>query len=202
MSAPSTTPELATAERRDRQVSFADEPLILVDADDRIVGHLPKAECHAGEGILHRAFSVFLFNEAGEVLMQRRAAGKPLWPLIWSNSCCSHPRRGEQVDDAVDRRLREELGLSSNALFLYKFRYHARYDANGSERELCWVYAGRATGEPEVNPTEIAEWRWMAPEAVDRALATEPEAWSPWCRMEWKRLREEHWEAIEALPDP
>lgn len=200
MSAPPTTDEPRTEERPGRTVSFADEPLILVDDEDRVVGHLPKAECHAGDGILHRAFSVFLFNDRGEVLMQQRAEDKPLWPMFWSNSCCSHPRRGEQVEQAVHRRLREELGVESDPVFLYKFQYHARFGDVGSEHELCWVFAGRAAGELEINPTEIADWRWLAPEAVDQQLENFAERWSPWCHMEWPRLRAEHWAAIEALP--
>jgi isopentenyl-diphosphate delta-isomerase len=182
-----------------QRVSFDDEPLILVDSEDRVVGHLPKAEAHVGDGVLHRAFSVFLFDDQGRVLMQQRAEGKPLWPLIWSNSCCSHPRRGEDVESAVQRRLREELGMESNAVFLYKFEYQARYDETGSEHELCWVFAGHTTDEPQINPTEIADWRWMSAEAVDRELVEQPDRWSPWSKMEWRRLRDEHWPRVEAL---
>ena len=190
-----TTPILSP----DLLVSFDDEPLILVDSQDRPVGFLPKAEAHTGEGVLHRAFSIFLFNPQGEVLMQQRAVGKPLWPLTWSNSCCSHPRRGEEVEAAVHRRLREELGLEARVLYLYKFEYHARYRDVGSEHELCWVYAARTTGEPTINPTEVADWQWLSPEAMDAELEARPDAWSPWCKMEWPRIRAEHWPAVEAL---
>jgi len=96
------------------KVSFDDEPLILVDEDDNEVGYRSKGECHEGHGILHRAFSIFLFDKRGRVLLQQRAAGKRLWPLHWSNSCCSHPRRGETMDQALHRRLREELGLEAS----------------------------------------------------------------------------------------
>src|SRR5471032_3303829 len=95
------------SEREDAEES---ESLILVDEADREIGHLSKSECHEGRGILHRAFSVLIFNGHGELLLQQRAASKPLWPLFWSNSCCSHPRRSESMEGAVQRRLREELG--------------------------------------------------------------------------------------------
>ena len=87
------------------KVSFDDEPLILVDENDREIGYRSKVDCHTGHGTLHRAFSIFLFDNRGRVLLQQRAAGKPLWPLYWSNSCCSHPRRGESMQQALHRRL-------------------------------------------------------------------------------------------------
>ncbi len=92
-------------------VSFDDEPLVLVDHDDHEVGFMDKASAHEGKGTLHRAFSLFVFNAKGELLLQQRAPGKRLWPGFWSNTCCSHPRRGETMDNAIHRRLSEELGL-------------------------------------------------------------------------------------------
>src|SRR5947207_3387152 len=107
-------------------VSFEDEPLILVDGNDQELGFATKAACHDGVGLLHRAFSVFLFNPAGELLLQQRSAQKRLWPLYWANSCCSHPRRGESLPAAVERRTREELALATPLAFVYKFVYQAR----------------------------------------------------------------------------
>ncbi len=189
----------AAATSTARQVSFDDEPLILVDADDRIVGHRPKAECHTGDGILHRAFSVFLFDSQGRVLLQQRSAEKPLWPLIWSNSCCSHPRRGEVLDQAVRRRLQEELGIRTEATFLYKFEYHARYRDIGSEHELCSVWVARSDDPLVINPTEVADWAWVEPGDVDLRLAREGERHSPWFKMEWPRIRKDHWSVVESL---
>jgi isopentenyl-diphosphate delta-isomerase len=168
------------------------DTLILVDAADREVGFLSKEECHRGDGVLHRAFSVFLFNAAGEVLLQRRSAAKPLWPLFWSNSCCSHPRRGEAVETAARRRVREELALSGTLTFLYKFEYHARYAGVGSEHELCWVFAGRAEGAPAPDAAEIAEWRWVAPVALTAEIAAEPGRFTPWLRLEWAEIEARH----------
>jgi len=174
-----------------RVVSFDSERLILVDEADREIGHASKADAHAGRGILHRAFSLFVFNPAGELLLQQRAASKPLWPGYWANSCCSHPRGGEDTETATQRRLREELGFTCPLDFVYKFQYHAEYFDAGSESELCWVYVGVSDAPVRVNDTEIAAWRYVAPAALDREIAESPEHFTPWLKMEWQRLRGE-----------
>jgi len=175
-----------------RVVSFDDEPLVLVDSDDREVGFLDKASAHVGRGTLHRAFSLFIFNAKGELLLQQRAPGKRLWPGFWSNTCCSHPRRGETLESAIHRRLDEELGLKTELGFLFKFEYQAQFDADGAEHEVCWVYAGRSVGQPKVNPNEISGLRWIAPDALDAEMAAQPDAFTPWFKIEWDRLRREH----------
>ena len=170
-------------------VSFDDEPLVLVNAKDEIIGFQDKASCHDGQGTLHRAFSLFVFNGDGELLIQRRAASKRLWPLYWSNSCCSHPRQGEEMQDAVTRRLHEELSLSADLEFLYKFEYQARFGAVGSEHELCWVYVGQTSQpKPSVNTEEISEWRWISCAELDRTMTSQPYRFTPWFELEWQRL--------------
>ncbi|WP_290649075.1 isopentenyl-diphosphate Delta-isomerase [Aquisalimonas sp.] len=173
-------------------VSSDCEDLILVTPDDEEIGYLSKAACHDGEGVLHRAFSLFVFASDGSVLLQQRAADKRLWPGFWSNSCCSHPRRGESMTEAIERRAAEELGVGLRGLeYLYKFQYHARFGEAGSEHELCWVFLSRTDDTPRPNPHEIENWQWCAPDALDRALDETPETITPWCRAEWRRLREE-----------
>ena len=181
------------------QVSFADEPLILVNADDEILGHQEKASCHDGQGILHRAFSVFIFNASGEVLLQERSEQKRLWPNTWANTCCSHPRKGEDVPAAALRRLNEELGIEANLEFLYKFEYHASYADKGSEHELCWVLVGQSDNPPQTNANEISQTCYLKPEDLDAALQANPEDYSPWLHLEWTELRQKHWTQIEAL---
>ena len=169
-------------------VSSEDEPLILVNSADEAIGSLAKSACHDGDGILHRAFSLFVFNPAGETLLQRRHADKRLWPGFWSNSCCSHPRRGEDLIDAVRRRARDELGLAVQLEFLYKFEYQASFADVGSEFELCSVFLGWSSDRPRINSTEIADWRWLRPAALEREIERAPELFTPWLKLEWQRL--------------
>ncbi len=183
---------------RTRRVSFDDEPLILVDEDNNVVGYRAKADVHAGDGILHRAFSVFLFDEQGRILLQQRSAAKPLWPLFWSNSCCSHPRRGETEAEAAKRRVHEELGLAAELEYVYTFTYHARFEDKGSEHETCSVFLGRAQGDVVTNENEIAAVRWVSVEELDAALRDDSTSYSPWLQMEWARLREDFAAVIDA----
>jgi isopentenyl-diphosphate Delta-isomerase len=178
-------------------VSFDDEPLVLVNDADEEIGFATKGRCHDGEGLLHRAFSVFLFSPEGEVLLQQRSLEKRLWPGAWSNACCSHPRYGETLEGAVRRRLREELSLETPVRFLFKFQYHARYDTSSAEHELCHVYAGLFTREPAVNANEIAATTIMTAATLDTDVATRPERYTPWLKLEWARLRAETWSTVQ-----
>jgi len=172
-------------------VSFEDEKLILVDEDDNEIGNLSKEECHDGRGRLHRAFSLFIFNDRGEVLLQQRSAQKRLWPLYWSNACCSHPRRGEEMEEAINRRLHQELGLTGELDFLFKFIYQARYGEAGSEHELCWVYLGRSSQPVAANANEVAQWRFVPVDTLDAELEANPRQFTPWIKLEWQRIRDE-----------
>ena len=181
--------------------SMADpEALILVDAADRRLGHLSKTLCHEGRGILHRAFSLLIFNGRGELLLQRRAPSKRLWPLYWSNSCCSHPRRSETMHVAIRRRLYEELGIRSKLKFLFKFQYHAQFDATGAEHELCSVFIGRCHKPPQINRDEIADFRWISPEALQAEMSSAGVSkYTPWFKLEWTRIWRDHRAAVLAL---
>lgn len=182
------------------EVTVDSEPLILVDDADREVGHLGKAQCHAGAGVLHRAFSLLIFNGNGETLVQQRAPSKRLWPLYWSNSCCSHPRHAESMEAAIHRRLREELGCSCPLHFLFKFRYQAQFDATGAEHELCSVFIGRLNGQPRINRSEICAWRWVGPQTLEEELGgPDGGKFTPWFRLEWERIWGEHRAALVAL---
>ncbi len=172
-------------------VSSDAEPLILVNGQDEPLGALSKSACHDGAGVLHRAFSLFVQNPSGQLLLQRRHASKRLWPGYWSNTCCSHPRAGEEMDAAVTRRLKEEVGLAAQLRFAFKFEYRAEFEDAGVEHELCWVYVGETTDAPVINTAEIGAWRWIAPADLDRELVEHPDDFTPWLHIEWSRLRKE-----------
>ena len=175
-----------------RVVSSDAEELILVDGNDRETGHLSKAACHDGDGVLHRAFSLFLFNSRGELLLQQRASSKRLWPGYWSNSCCSHPRRGESRETATLRRLQDELNVEAELEFVYRFQYQARFDEFGSENELCHVYLCRVHVGMQANSEEIAALRFVSAEDLDAELAKQPDRFTPWFRLEWRELQCDH----------
>lgn len=180
-------------------VSSELEPLILVNENDEEVGFLDKSACHDGRGTLHRAFSLFIFNPAGELLIHQRASSKRLWPDYWSNSCCSHPRRGETMDEAVARRLEQELGLSTKLQYLYKFEYRVNYHGLGAEHELCSVYSGNTNAEPVINTTEIRDWRWVSPTVLHDQLVQESERFTPWFQMEFKRIEQDFPQTFEPV---
>lgn len=179
-------------------VSSEAEALILVDSADEVLGYLDKSAAHDGDGVLHRAFSLFIFNEDGRLLLQQRAPGKRLWPGFWSNSCCSHPRRGETMNEAVHRRLEQELGMTARLEFAYKFEYRAPFGALGTEHELCWVYTGQTRAEPVINTTEITDWRWIEPAELTGEITSNPDRYTPWMKMEWERLTSEFAERLPA----
>ena len=184
-----------------RVVSSEDELLILVDAEDREIGSMSKAMCHDASGVLHRAFSIFLFDDEGRLLLQQRAQGKRLWPLYWSNTCCSHPRQGESIEVAAGRRLSDELHTSAELEFVYKFTYQANYEDRGAEHELCHVLLGRQQVEPRPNRTEIAAIRYLAPQQLGEEMARSPDGFTPWFRLEWERLSGDYAAALSRYTD-
>jgi isopentenyl-diphosphate Delta-isomerase len=194
------TDQISVGVNRDLGGTADSELLILVDEADRELGYLDRARCHAGGGLLHRAFSLLIFNAKGQLLLQQRAASKQLWPLVWSNSCCSHPRRNESIEIAARRRLHEELGLNCPLHFLFKFLYHAQFNSAAAENELCSVFIGRTSERVTINPAEIHAWRWISPEELHAEMADPDKAkFTPWFRLEWERVWGEHRADVLAL---
>ena len=177
-------------------VSDQDELLILVDREDNELGFASKAECHSGSGLLHRAFSVFIFNPSGQVLLQQRSRQKELWGLYWSNSCCSHPRQGEQIESAANRRVMEELSIDCKLHYLYKFFYQESFGGKGSEHELCSVFVGLFDGEVSININEIADWKFIDTEELSRSIDQYPEKYTPWLQSEWLELKKNYLDLI------
>ncbi len=177
-------------------VSFDDEKLILVDKNDNEIGYETKEVCHNGDGILHRAFSIFIFNSNHELLIQQRDASKRLWGGYWSNTCCSHPRKGESYDIATQRRLEEEIGFQTPLQYLFRFQYQAKFGDLGSENELCSVYIGHSDQKPAVNETEIMDWKYLSLTELNRDLMLHPHLYTPWFKMEWERISKEYLDAV------
>ena len=176
------------------------DELILVNSDDIQIGKREKKVCHLKQGELHRAFSIFIFNTQGEVLLQQRSEQKFLWPMYWSNACCSHPRVGENSEDAARRRLEQELGISTELTYLYKFEYHAEYNSIGSEHELCWVWVGVAEAKNiSPNSNEIANLKFLSKKDLDQELLHNPKIYTPWMKMEWQRIFEDHNDTLKKI---
>lgn len=165
------------------------EKVILVDENDRPIGTENKLRVHQNGGRLHRAFSVFIYDRDGRMLLQRRAAGKYHFAGLWTNACCSHPRPEETTIDAARRRLREELGIEIELREALSFTYHAFDPESGlDEREFLHVLTGTYEGECRPDPDEIAEIRWVKDQLIQRETSATPERFTPWF-LEAIRLR-------------
>jgi isopentenyl-diphosphate Delta-isomerase len=163
------------------------ERVILVAEDDTELGSLEKLEAHQ-RGVLHRAFSIFVMDPSGRMLLQRRALGKYHSGGLWSNACCGHPRPGEITSDAANRRLHEELGITCDLTHLFSFAYSAELDRDLLEHELDHVFVGWSTANPDPDPEEVGDWRWMGIEQVRLWLQDEPGAFTAWFRPAFERL--------------
>lgn len=158
---------------------MSEERVILVDEADVERGTAEKLAAHAA-GALHRAFSVIVFNRAGEMLLQCRAAGKYHSAGLWSNACCGHPRPGEDVRQAARRRLAEEMGIDCELEPLFHLRYHAELDGGLAENEYDHVFAGCFDEPLRPDPAEVQAWRWARMDHIRRDLAEEPERYTAW----------------------
>lgn len=157
------------------------DEVILVDENDLALGFCEKLAAHVEGGKLHRAFSVFVFNPQGELLLQQRAAGKYHFGRLWTNTCCSHPRPGETTQAAAQRRLCEELGFTTALTEVGHFIYRANDPASGlTEHELDHVFVGQFEAEPQPNPDEVLAYRWQALDSVQLELEAHPERFTPW----------------------
>jgi isopentenyl-diphosphate delta-isomerase len=163
-------------------VDNSSEMVVLVDDDGNDIGQALKSEVHTTDTPLHRAFSIHLFNDRGEVLITRRALGKKTWPGVWTNAVCGHPGPGEDTEDAIVRRVADEIGaaVTDISVVLPDFRYRA-VDASGIvENEICPVFVGKLTSDPNPAESEVAEWQWVSPEKISTGATATPFAFSPW----------------------
>jgi isopentenyl-diphosphate delta-isomerase len=165
-------------------------PVVLLDEQLRPAGELPKSQVHHRDTPLHLAFSCYVFDASGQLLMTRRATSKRTWPGVWTNSCCGHPLPGEPAAQAAARRLREELGvrLVRSAVALPDFRYRAVAPDGVVENEFCPVLVGSIDGQPQPDPAEVLEHRWAPWNEVVTLVAAAPWAISPWAALQIPHL--------------
>ncbi len=165
------------------------DQVVLVDDQDQPLGVEAKLRAHEQGGRLHRAFSVFIFNAAGEMLLQRRASGKYHFGGLWTNACCSHPRKGQATHDAAHLRLQEEFGFDADLRELFTFVYRAPDPTSGlTEHEFDHVFVGRFDGEPRPNPDEIGDWKWVRPDELLADVRARPQAYTPWFGLAVERV--------------
>ncbi|MDP5105039.1 MAG: isopentenyl-diphosphate Delta-isomerase [Polaribacter sp.] len=159
-----------------------EELVILVDKNDNQIGVMPKMEAHE-KAVLHRAFSVFIFNKKGELMLQQRAAHKYHSPLLWTNTCCSHQRNGETNIEAGERRLQEEMGFTVRLNEVFSFIYKAPFDNGLTEHELDHVLIGYFNDEPNINKEEVEAYKWMSLEDVKNDIENNSTLYTEWFKI-------------------
>jgi isopentenyl-diphosphate delta-isomerase len=163
--------------------------VILVNKKDTAVGIEEKMKAHS-QGKLHRAFSVILFNKKGEVLIQKRAKSKYHSPGLWTNTCCSHPKPGEDLKEAATRRLKEEMGISCNLKEVFNFIYRAKLGSL-TEHEFDHVFLGRFDGKPKPSKKEVEDWQWTKLTDLGADIKKNPQKYTPWFRIIFKKIKKE-----------
>lgn len=158
-----------------------EDMIILVDENDNIIGADEKIRVHK-DGKLHRAFSIFVFNEKGELLLHRRNKKKYHSGGLWTNTCCSHPREGENTDDAAHRRLKEEMGFDCELKEIFSFTYKVKFKEDLYEHEYDHVFIGRFDGNPDPDPEEVEEWAWMTLEELKIDIKLNPDKYTYWLK--------------------
>ncbi len=163
------------------------ELILLVDEEDRELGYEEKLKVHE-KALLHRAFSIFIFNTKGELLLQKREKSKYHSPGLWTNTCCSHQRKGENLMEAIHRRLKEEMGFDTELKEKFTFIYRAEFHNGLTEYELDHVFTGAYEGPIKLNPIEVEEYRWISLEELKKELQEIPEAYTYWFKASIDRL--------------
>jgi isopentenyl-diphosphate delta-isomerase len=168
------------------------ETIILVDQKDSPIGYEEKIAAHQNGGRLHRAFSIFILNSKNELLLQQRSAEKPIFRKLWSNSCCSHPLKGEELEKATHRKLQQEFGFDASMEEVFSFTYEARDENSGlTEHEFDHVFIGKYDGTPKPNPSEIANWKWVSVADLKKDLSKNPARYTPWLKIALDKLVQE-----------
>lgn len=166
---------------------MAEEHVILVNEKDQEIGLMPKLEAHQ-KAVLHRAFSVFIFNSENELMLQQRASNKYHSPNLWTNTCCSHQRSGESNIQAGTRRLYEEMGFTTSLKEITSFIYKAPFDNGLTEHELDHIMVGYYNEDPVINSEEVEDWKWMKIEDVKKDISLNPDLYTAWFKIIFKNF--------------
>lgn len=166
---------------------MAEEHVILVNEKDQEIGLMPKLEAHQ-KAVLHRAFSVFIFNSENELMLQQRASSKYHSPNLWTNTCCSHQRSGESNIQAGTRRLYEEMGFTTSLKEITSFIYKAPFDNGLTEHELDHIMVGYYNEDPVINSDEVEDWKWMKIEDVKKDISLNPDLYTAWFKIIFKNF--------------
>lgn len=167
---------------------MSEEKVVLVDKEDFQLGLMPKLEAHR-KGVLHRAFSVFVFNSSKLLLMQKRSSLKYHSPGLWTNTCCSHQRDGESTVDAAKRRLNEEMGLNVDLKETFSFIYKANLENGLIEHEFDHVLVGFTDFNPKINTNEVEDWKWIDLSFLELDLDKNPNIYTEWFKIIFKRVK-------------
>ena len=165
------------------------EEIILVDEKDNTIGFEEKMKAHKRGGKLHRAFSVFIFNSEGKMLLQLRSKKKHHFKGLWTNACCSHPRKGEKLEDATHRKLKQEMGFDTELKEIFSFIYKATDSKSDlTEHEFDHVFIGNFDGKPNPNTEEIDDWKWIGIDNLKKDLEINPKKYTPWFTLALDRV--------------
>lgn len=167
-----------------------EQKVILVNEQDEPIGVMEKMKTHQ-QGLLHRAFSIFIFDSKGRMLLQQRAAGKYHGGNLWTNACCSHPNPGEDLPDAARRRLREELGIGTAIREIFSFTYQAKVENNLVEHEYDHVFVGEYDAGIHPDPAEVADYRYVSLDEIRKEITARPEQFTSWFKIAFPKI--ENW---------
>src|SRR5213594_3665508 len=166
--------------------------VVLVDEKDHPIGYEEKMKAHSDGGKLHRAFSIFIYNSKNQMLLQLRSNAKHHFQSLWSNGCCSHPLKGEELEKAAHRKLKQEFGFDANMEEVFSFTYKAKDETSGlTEHEFDHVFIGKYDGSPKPNPSEIANWKWVSVADLKKDLNKNPDRYTPWLKPALDKLVQE-----------
>ena len=165
------------------------EKILLVDKNDNPIGYEAKLKTHE-DALLHRAFSIFIFNDKNEMLIQRRAIEKYHCGGLWTNTCCSHQRENEILHEAANRRLKEEMGFSTQLFELFTFHYNVKFENGLTENEIDHVYIGNYDGNIKLNPNEACDYKWINHDELKEWISTHPNDFTPWFLIAIKKMKE------------